>query len=503
MLIIRGGRVIDIARRSAEPRDILVDGDTISAVLPAGAAAPPGTQVMDAQAKLLIPGLVNAHTHSHGALARGTGDRWTLELLLTAAPWLFGRRTMDDLYLAALIGAVEMVGKGVTACYDMFFEFPSPTLEGLDAVRRAYADVGMRAVIAPLMADRTFWQAIPGLREALPADARVRAEQIRPAPSHASLAFARRALAQWDHGSEAIGLALGPTIPLHCTDDFMKGCRDLANEFGCGVHMHVAESKIQVLAGQARYGTTLVDHLDKLGLVSERFTAAHGVWLDDDEIARLADRGASIAHNPGSNMRLGAGVAPVREMRDRNLNVGIGTDGAHCSDNQNVFEAMRLASFVSRIRGHDTTKWLGADEALTAATAGGARTLGLGDTIGRIAAGAKADIVFLDLHHVNYIPLHDPVHQVVHTEDGTGVDSVMIGGRLVVDRGRLTTLDTSRLAAQAEAAAERLCRANAETRRFADSLTGAVGTFCGALGETPYHLQRHIPAEDSLKHERR
>jgi guanine deaminase len=492
MLIIRGGRIIDIAGRRADLRDVLIEGDTISAVVPAGAVAAVDAQVLDARGKLLIPGLINAHTHSNGALARGAGDRWTLELLLTAVPWLYGERTTDDLYLSALIGAVEMVTKGVTACYDMFFEFPSPTLEGLDAVTRAYTDIGMRAVVAPLMADLTFWQAIPGLMDALPAQAHGRVERSQPTSPHASLAFAKQALGSWSHRHENIHLALGPTIPLHCSDDFMEGCRELADGFGCGMHMHVAESKIQVLAGRERYGTTLIDHLDKLGLINERFTAAHGVWLDDDEIQRLADRGASIAHNPGSNLRLGAGIARVREMRDRNLNVGIGTDGAHCSDNQNVFEAMRIASFVSRIQGHDPARWLGTDDVLSAATEGGARALGFGDTIGRIAAGAKADIVFLDLGHVNYIPLVDPVNQVVHAEDGTGVDSVMIGGRMVVDRKQLTTVDTSQLAAQAESAADRLGRANAETRRFADSLAGAVGRFCGALGESPYPLQRHL-----------
>jgi guanine deaminase len=492
MLTIRGGRVIDIARRTAEPRDVHVDGDTITAVVPAVAAAPPGAQVVDAAGKLLIPGLVNAHTHSHGTLARGAGDRWTLELLLNAAPWLSGQRTLDDRYLAALIGAVEMVSKGVTACYDLFFEFPAPTVEGLEAVARAYADVGMRAVIAPMMADRTFWQAIPGLMEALPADARVRVEQIRLAPWPTSLATARQALASWKHGRDTIRLALGPTIPLHCSDDFMTGCRDLAREFGCGVHMHVAESKIQELSGQQRYGTTLVGHLDALGLVSERFTAAHAVWLDDDEIAILADRGASVAHNPGSNMRLGAGVARVRRMRDRGLTVGVGTDGASCSDNQNVFEAMRLASFVSRIQSHDVAKWVGTDEVLTAATAGGARVLGFGDRTGRIAAGAKADIVFLDTSHVNYIPLHDPVNQVVHAEDGTGVDSVMIGGRMVVEHRRLTTVDVSRLAAQANAAAERLRAANADTKAFTESMATAVGRFCGGLAGTPYHVNQHV-----------
>jgi guanine deaminase len=494
MLVIRGGRVIDIARRTAEARDVLIEGDTIASIVAPGAAVSPDAKVIDATGKLLMPGLINAHTHSHGTLARGAGDRWTLELLLNAAPWLSGQRTMEDRYLAALIGAVEMASKGVTACYDLFFEFPAPTVEGLEAVARAYADVGIRAVIAPMMADRTFWQAIPGLMESLPADARARVEQIQLAPWEASLATARQALSKWKHDRNAIRLALGPTIPLHCTDDFMRGCRDLAREFGCGVHMHVGESKIQEVSSQKTYGTTLVGHLDRLGLVTEQFTAAHAVWLDDDEIALLADRGASVAHNPGSNMRLGAGVARVRRMRDRGLNVGIGTDGANCSDNQNVFEAMKLASLVSRIQSHDIARWLGTDEVLTLATAGGARTLGF-DCIGRLAPGAKADVVFLDLGHVNYIPLHDPVNQIVHAEDGTGVDSVMVGGRMIVERRRLTSIDTSRLAAQAESAVERLRAANAETRRFSDAMATAVGRFCGGLAAAPYHVNRHIAPE--------
>ncbi|MBI1733956.1 MAG: amidohydrolase [Candidatus Rokubacteria bacterium] len=494
-LVIRGGRVVDVARRSADARDIIVTADTITEVGPPGLAAPADARVVDASGKLLIPGLVNAHTHGHGTLARGAGDRWTLELLLNAAPWLGGNRTAEDRYLSTLIGAAEMVSKGCTAAYDLFYEFPAPTLEGLEAAARAYADVGMRAVIAPMMADRTFWEAIPGLLDALPADARVEVERIRLAPWETSLATSRRALETWKPDRDTIRLALAPTIPLHCSDEFMTGCRDLAREFGVGIHMHVAESKVQAVSGLTRYGRTLVGHIDTLGLLGPGFTAAHAIWLDDDDIARLADRGASVAHNPGSNMRLGAGVARVRRMLEHNLTVGVGTDGANCSDNLNVFEAMRLASLVSRIQGSDPSRWLATDEALRLATAGGARVLGFGDTIGRIAPGAKADIVFLDLASFNYVPLHDPVNQVVHAEDGTGVDSVMVGGRLVVDRRRLTTVDPSRLAAQAANAVERLRTANAPLRHLADRLATAVGTFCGSLAAAPYRVERHIASD--------
>ena len=196
-----------------------------------------------------------------------------------------------------------------------------------------------------------------------------------------------------------------------------------------------------MVAGYQRYGTSLAAHMDELGLVTDRFTVAHGVWLDDDDMKRLGDRGASVAHNPGSNMRLGNGLADVRGMLHAKVNVGIGTDGASCSDNQNMYEAMRLASFASKVQGPDVERWITTEEALRAATEGSARALGLDKQIGRIAPGYKADIVFLDLHHINWIPINDPVNQIVHTEDGTAVHSVMIGGRMVVENRKLLTVD--------------------------------------------------------------
>src|SRR5438874_6740130 len=141
--IIRGGRVLDIDRGTAEPADILIEDDTIREIGPPGLAAPEGAATISAERRLIHPGLVNAHTHAHGNLAKGMGDRWTLELLLTAAPWLAGNRTADDIHLTAQLGAVEMVLKGCTACYDLFFEWPLPTKGGMALVASAYSEVGM------------------------------------------------------------------------------------------------------------------------------------------------------------------------------------------------------------------------------------------------------------------------------------------------------------------------------------------------------------------------
>ena len=248
---------------------------------------------------------------------------------------------------------------------------------------------------------------------------------------------------------------------------------------------------MQVVAGYQIYGTSLAAHMDKMGLVNERFTVAHGVWLDDDDMKRLGDRGASVAHNPGSNMRLGSGLADVRGMLDRKVNVGIGTDGASCSDNQNMYEATRLASLVSKVQGPDWQRWLGTDEALLAATEGSARALGLHKQIGTIAPGYKADIVFLDLHHINWIPTNDPVNAVVHIEDGSGVHSVMIGGRMIVENRKILTVDLPKLAAQAAASQARRAPLTGPAKKLYQQLEKVVGTFCPGLAKEPLHIHRY------------
>jgi 5-methylthioadenosine/S-adenosylhomocysteine deaminase len=219
---------------------------------------------------------------------------------------------------------------------------------------------------------------------------------------------------------------------------------------------------------------------------------AHGVWLDTDDMKRLGDRGASVAHNPGSNMRLGNGLADMRGMLERRVNVGIGTDGANCSDNLNMYEAMRLASFASKAQGPDLERWVTTEEVALAATEGSARALGLEGKIGRLAPGYKADIVFLDLGHVNWLPLNDPTNQLVHTEDGSAVTHVMIGGRMIVDNRRLTTVDLGALAREAASARERLARLNAPGKELYEQLAAVVGRFCPGLAHTPYHVTRYI-----------
>ena len=489
--IIRGGRVIDPGKRQAVATDILIKGDTIVEIGRPKMAAPGDATVIDARDRLLHPGLINAHTHSHGGLARGMGDRWTLELLITASPWISGGRTLRDKYLSALLVACEMLLKGCTAAYDLMAEFPMPSVDGIDAVARAYSDAGMRAVVAPMTADLTFFEVIPGLMDRLSPALQKEVEKFRLAPYRASIGQMRKILRGWSYDRDMVRPAVAPTIPHHCSDPFLTACRDVARDYGAGLHTHVSESKVQVVAGYKIYGTSLTRHLDELGIVGPDFTVAHGVWLDHDDMRLLGDKGASVAHNPGSNMRLGSGLADVRGMLERKVNVGIGTDGASCADNQNMYEAMRLASFASKVQGPDIERWVTTGEALHAATVGSARALGFGDGIGRLAAGCKADIVFLELAHPNWMPCNDPVNALVHVEDGTAVHSVMVGGRMVVENRKLLTVDLAKLAGEVEEVRERLQKANKPAKAIYDRLEKVVTAFCPGLARQPLHIHRY------------
>jgi 5-methylthioadenosine/S-adenosylhomocysteine deaminase len=491
--VIRGGRVLEPGSHRADLADLLLAGHTIREIGPPGLAAPEGATPVDARDRLLIPGLVNSHTHAHGGLAKGlTPDRATLETFLTSVSATTGDRSIEEQYLSALLSAIEMVHKGCTAAYDLCVEYPAPTPEGILAVARAYRDVGMRAVVAPMMADRTLWRALPGLLESVPEGIRRQVAQIQTAPVEVSLAACRAVLRDWPFDRASVCPALGPTIPLHCSDAFLTACRDLAREFDVGVHTHLAETKTQALLGPQKYGKTLTAHLADLGLLGPRLSAAHAIWVSDEDIARLADAGASVAHNPLSNLRLGSGVAPVARMRTSGLRVGIGTDSVSTSDTQNLFEAARLASFLSRIVSPVSAEWLGVEDVLEMASTGSAGVLGMANITGRLAPGFRADLVFLDLSHIGYVPLNDPVLQLVNGESGAAVDKVMIDGRMVMDGRRLLTVNEEKVRDQAERSAARLKGATAEKLAFARSLERYVAAFCVAHAQQPWGAHRSI-----------
>jgi guanine deaminase len=349
----------------------------------------------------------------------------------------------------------------------------------------------MRAVIAPMVADRSLYEAVPGLLDALPDAWQREVEKLRLRPGEEVLAAMAAAARGWRWDAADIRFAIAPTIPHHCSDAFLCGCRDLAREHGLGLHSHVGESKVQAVVGMQRYGATLTHHMDRLGLIGPDFTVAHGIWLDDDDLRLLADRGASLAHNPVSNLKLGNGMLRLRRALDLGVNVGLGTDGVSSGDNANLYEAMRAAAGLSHVQRPDPYEWASAEQVYHAATLGSAKALGFAD-IGAIAPGMKADIVFLDLAVPHWMPHNGTMNQLVHAEDATAVRHVMIGGRFVYRDGRHTTIDLRRLAIEAEAARERLEAATVTQKALFDALEPVVASFCSGLAGRPYHLSRYV-----------
>ena len=378
--LIRGGQILDARTHGAEARDLLIIGGRIADIAPPGLTVNDKTEIVNGM--LLVPGLVNAHTHGHGSLTKGMGDRWTLELLLNANPWLNDGQTLEDKHLAAKLNAAEMVLKGATAAYDLFFEFPQVTREGIDAITRGCQSVGLRAVVTPIIGRSHLHQAIPGLIDALPTQQADRARSFKLNEYQSSIEVCRDLLANWPYDRSQVRRALAPTVPLHCSDPFITACGDLAEEFDVELHMHLAESKIQAVSAMQRYGKSLTAHPTDLNFLRPRFTAAHFVWADADDISRITDAGCSVSHNPGSHLRLRSGIAPARAMREQGPRVGIGTDGSSCSDNQNMFEAMRIGAFPSRVVSPDPETWISTENVIDMATRGGAAVLGFEKEIG-------------------------------------------------------------------------------------------------------------------------
>lgn len=496
-LLIQGAVIADAHYKTGRHADVLVKDGQIADIFEADSVVPAGAEIFDAAGCAMIPGLINGHMHAHANLGKGLGDRWTLEMSLTQAPGVVGSRTIEMIYVSTLIGAAEMLLKGCTATYDMVLEYPLPTSDGFNAVAQAYADAGMRAVIAPMVADTAFATAIPGLSDTLKSYG---FDKNSASPDAAQLLQClRKILHDWSWSPDGIRLALGPTIPMLCSDAFMTGCRDLAREYEVGIHTHLSESKVQAVTALSTYGKSITKHLADLEMLNPSLTCAHAVWLDREDLSRIADSGATIIHNPGSNFRLGSGIADTRAMMNAGVVLGLGTDGATCADSLNMFEAMRLMSHTSRSFGRPHTDWMTALEVLDTATKGSAHALGFGTDIGHIKIGSKADVVLLDLKRPHYVPLNDLVSQIVYGEDSSGVRDVFVGGKPVVRNRKLTMVDYESLIHRANIAALELQEQTQNVRAQTAQMAQVVAAFCHGMIESPLASTHYVPHQQAYR----
>jgi cytosine/adenosine deaminase-related metal-dependent hydrolase len=258
---------------------------------------------------------------------------------------------------------------------------------------------------------------------------------------------------------------------------------------------HVYETRAQAAKARALYGPqggSMLRWLDEVGLLNERLTIAHGVWLTDEEVGLLGRAGAGLAHNPASNLKLKSGVAPMRRVIDAGVNVALGCDNCSCGDCQSMFSAMKLLCLLAAGSDPNPTG-VHATTALAAATTGGAKAVGLGGEVGAIAPGHQADLVFLGLDDIAYVPLNSAVRQVVFAEAGRGVRSVMIGGEMVLEHGRMLTVDEAALRAEAAAVMPAFRRDYAAQAARAAEATPWLLEANRRLAAHPLGLDRFIP----------
>jgi cytosine/adenosine deaminase-related metal-dependent hydrolase len=426
--------------------DILVEGNRISAVgNPGSLDAGRDERVIEAHDLLAVPGFVNAHYHSPLSILRGTDDGLSHPAFMWQNQVDSARRTPHEIFLSALLGGVEMLATGTTAVIDHFPE-QGFTGEQVAAVVRAYREIGMRAVVALRMFDGSYDDILPpqGLPPELAAN-----NPFAAAPLRETLALVEASIDSHDQPEGTIRIFPAPSNPSRCSDELLLACDDLARRRSLGVHTHLLETEVQTRIAAERYGTTMVRHLDRLGVLSSRLSCAHTIWIDEADIGLLASRGVTVVHNPESNLKVGSGLMPLPAMRRLGLRLALGTDGASTNDNLVLHEAMRLAVVLHRPSERDRGRWPRAADALEMATMGGAAALQRAGALGRIAPGQLADFVLYDLTRPRWTPCNDPAQQLVFGETGDSVHTVLVDGRVLVERGRVTSVDVESLVREA------------------------------------------------------
>ena len=442
-LILRGCQVLADARATAASGavDILVEGGAIREIGPAMDAS--GAEEFDARGLLAIPGLINAHLHSPAAFLKGALEGAPLEIFMLreTPPTLGGSESPAICRARALLSAMEMLKRGITAVHDDAFFNPAPDMDAIDAIMGAYDETGIRATVALDQPELAETEKYPFLSDLLPPDLRETLSQ-RPEMTGADLMELYHAfVARW-HGAagDRLRCAVSCSAPQRVTPDYLCALTEFSAARDLPFNVHVLETRLQRVLGEVMLGKSLLRYLHDLDCLDSRKQVIHAVWVDADDIALLADSGALVAHNPVSNLKLGSGVMPFRALHDAGVPLCLGTDEAPCDDTANLWGALKTGALIQKIANPEWTAWPTAEELLGCAWEGGARSLRR-DDLGRIAPGARADIALIDLSSLSFLPLNDIRRQLVFCEDGSSVRHVLVDGEFVLRDGRLIRID--------------------------------------------------------------
>ncbi|WP_294004179.1 amidohydrolase family protein [uncultured Methanobrevibacter sp.] len=385
------------------------------------------SKTIDATGKIVLPGLINTHTHLSMTLFRGLADDLSLDSWLNDHIWpMEANLNGDYCYIGALLGAVELIKSGTTTFSDMYFY--------MEDVARAVDEAGIRAVLSYGMIDF--------------GDEEKRKNEIN---ENLTLFKACDGMADG-----RIKVFFGPHSPYTASEELLIKVRELADEYNMGIHIHVSETQKEIEDVSAEKGLRPFEYLDKIGFLGPDVVAAHSVWLSDNEIEIIKKNNVKISHNPCSNMKLASGIAPVSKLIENDICVSIGTDGASSNNNLDLIEELKTASLLQKVSTLDP-KVLTSDEAVAMGTIKGAETLGLESEIGSIEVGKKADIILIDTNSANMVPDSSSLSSnIIYSANGSNVDTTICDGKILMENKKLVVLDEEEIYKKARQAIKEL-----------------------------------------------
>ncbi|MFH2043887.1 MAG: amidohydrolase [Pseudomonadota bacterium] len=418
ILILNGTLILmDRDNTVIENGAVAVKKDIITATGKAEELSPyKAAKIIDANGGIIMPGLINAHTHASMAIFRGLADDlplmdWLNDHIFPAESKL----TPERVYDGALLACAEMIQSGITCFCDMYlFE---------DHVAKAASDAGIRAVVGEVLYDF-------------------------PSPNYGPIEkgfLYTQMLIEKYHNDPLIKIAVEPHSTYLCAPELLKNAALLAKKNDLLLVIHVAETESEILQIKEKYGLTPVGFLEDIGVLSSNLLACHCVHLTDNDISLLKKYDVKIAHNPESNMKLASGIAPVPKLLEQVICVGIGTDGCASNNNLDIFHEMSMAAKLGKVSTLDPTA-MNAESVLEMATIDGARALGISDITGSIEVGKKADVIIIDTKKPHLTPMYNPVSVLVHAVRASDVKTSIINGKVVMENGKLLTLDIKKAA---------------------------------------------------------
>jgi 5-methylthioadenosine/S-adenosylhomocysteine deaminase len=428
-ILIKNALILSPNNFIDKPQDILIKNDLISEISDE-INDDNVDKIIDATDKILLPGLVNTHTHLSMTLFRGLADDLSLDEWLNDNIWpIEANLNGYYCYIGALLGAIELIKSGTTTFSDMYFY--------MEDVAKAVEESGIRAVLSYGMID--FGD-----------------EERRKAEIEENLQLYKNC---HNTADGRIKVFFGPHSPYTASEDLLKEVRKLATENNIGIHIHVSETQKEIDDVSSEKGLRPFEYLESIGFLGPDVVCAHSVWLSDKEIEIIKKNDVKVSHNPCSNMKLASGIAPVSKLLENDICVGIGTDGASSNNNLDLIEELKTASLLQKVATLDP-KVLTSDESLAMGTINGARALGLEDEIGTIEVGKKADLILIDKNNANMVPDSSNLSSnVIYSANGSNVDTTICNGQILMENRKLTTLDEQDIYKKAKEALDELKKA--------------------------------------------